>query len=117
MSIDSIKWYRLYFLSVDWSSSCSTFQTIDQHDQQFLLESALSRVLLIDVATYSELSSPYVRYIFENYFANQEEHNQVKEAIRFIESLELDRSQASQVKLLVLLQSGTQSPFKLTIDT
>lgn len=92
--------------AVEWSSGCRPFQAIEHHDQQFLLETSLSRILLIDLATSPELSSPYVRYIFENYFTSLEEVNQVSDAIRFIESLELDSEQATQVKLLLLLQSG-----------
>ena len=71
-----------------------------------LLESTLNRLLMLDLATYPELTSPYVRYIFENYFANHEEQSQVSEALRYIESLRLDRDQLNQVKLLALLQSG-----------
>ena len=66
----------------------------------------MNRVLILDLATLPELASPYVRYIFENYFANPEESQQINEILHYIESLNLDRNQLSQVKLLVLLQSG-----------
>ncbi|KAH9400705.1 hypothetical protein TYRP_002276 [Tyrophagus putrescentiae] len=89
------------------------FLSLDPADQQFLLESALTRLLLIDLATVPELAaSPYVRYIFETYFINSSSSNgiteetcQVTEAVRFIEALALDRTQAAQLKMLVLLQS------------
>ncbi len=100
---------------MDWSLGNALFLSLDPADQQFLLESALTRLLLIDLATVPELAaSPYVRYIFETYFINSsfssngitEETCQVTEAVRFIEALALDRTQAAQLKMLVLLQSG-----------
>lgn len=93
-------------IKVDWSRRITLFQSIDQTDQQFLLESALSRLLLIDLATCPHFSSPYVRYIFETYFTADAERLQVAQALAFIESLQLDGSEASQVKMLVMLQSG-----------
>ena len=99
---------------MDWSLGNALFLSLDPADQQFLLESALTRLLLIDLATVPELAaSPYVRYIFETYFINSSSSNgiteetcQVTEAVRFIEALALDRTQAAQLKMLVLLQSG-----------
>jgi len=92
---------------VEWWQGNQSLLTIEQHDQQLLLESALSRILLIDLATCPELASPYVRYIFDNYFANLSDQVRVSEALGYIESLGLDHGQANQVKLLVLLHSGS----------
>lgn len=86
-----------------------TFAVIEPRDQRRLLEESLNKLLIIDLWSRKELAFPYVKYIFECYFANQEERGRVHELIEFIESLQLSESELNIVKLLVLLQSDFNS--------
>lgn len=95
------------FPTVEWFFKNFTFDNAAKKDYLHLLEESLNRLLIIDLSVYRSFSSPYIRYIYECYFVNQQDQNIVNEVIHFISSLQLDLADLDKLKLLILLQSGT----------
>ena len=105
-----IRKFNLMHFLVEWCQGNTILQLLNQADRERMLENCLHRVMMIDLATQPELSSsPYVRFIFDNYFVNYDSQNQVSHILQCIEALKLDHEEASQLKLLLLLQSGKVS--------
>ncbi|KAH7643514.1 hypothetical protein HUG17_5876 [Dermatophagoides farinae] len=95
------------------------YHLIANVDYLHLLEESLNRLLIIDLSVYRSFSSPYIRYIYECYFVNQQDQNIVNEVIHFISSLQLDLADLDKLKLLILLQSDHVSyiPHLATISS
>ena len=66
----------------------------------------MNRLLIIDLSVHHNFSSPYIRYIYECYFVNQQDQKIVNDVIPFMNSLQLDMAEVDRLKLLILLQSG-----------
>lgn len=88
---------------------------IAKNELEALLEESLNKMLILDLSSRHELFTPYVRYIFEHYFASLEEQSKVNEIIHFVGSLNLDVADVEAVKLLALLHAGEKVNSRLVV--
>nr|XP_027204393.1 retinoic acid receptor RXR-gamma-A-like [Dermatophagoides pteronyssinus] len=111
--------YHLIANVVDWFFKNFTFNNTAKKDYIHLLEESLNRLLIIDLSVHHNFSSPYIRYIYECYFVNQQDQKIVNDVIPFINSLQLDMAEVDRLKLLILLQSDHVSyiPHLATISS
>lgn len=93
--------------SVKWALRNSTFKSMNVRDQVVLLEDALNKLLLIDVASqqYAGVSFHYVKYIIESYFIRTKDKHKASQIASWVESMQLSLAQLNHVKLIVTLQT------------
>ena len=96
--------------SVHWALSIPAFHTLCRNDQKLLLEETLNELLVLTLMqqTIAVNTDPtnYAPLVWNNYFTNTIEQQKLSDIINYIRSLQLNQTEFTCLKVLLLFRPG-----------
>ena len=91
--------------------SIPAFQALSRHDQALLLEESLIDLIIFNEIQQSNctVNESIAMIMFHLYFMNTNEQQKLSDIIKYIETLQLDQTEFTLLKVLLLFRPGKVS--------